>query len=245
MQLDHAWIAAHIPHHGRMCLLDEVLSVGVRSESPAAAAAHRAADHPLRAHGRLGAACGIEFAAQAMAVHGALVAGAITGSAVIARAPASNRPPACSRAFAACACTSRGSTTSIPISFAMRCASRAIRGRSCMNSRCAPTPCACSAAAPPCLARPFGGARERACEASAGHRRQRRPGRRDMPAPGRRRTLRLRARQSRNCRRRGRGAADHRGRRRGARRSLSTSPTPRRLGPRWMRCSALGRCRSW
>ena len=31
--------------------------------------------HPLRAEGRLGAANGIEYAAQAMAVHGALVAG--------------------------------------------------------------------------------------------------------------------------------------------------------------------------
>jgi len=35
---------------------------------------HRSADNPLRAHGRLGAACGIEYAAQAMAVHGALIA---------------------------------------------------------------------------------------------------------------------------------------------------------------------------
>ena len=35
---------------------------------------HRAADNPLRAYGRLGAACGIEYAAQAMAVHGALLA---------------------------------------------------------------------------------------------------------------------------------------------------------------------------
>ena len=37
---------------------------------------HRAADNPLRAGGRLGIACGIEYAAQAMAVHGALIAGA-------------------------------------------------------------------------------------------------------------------------------------------------------------------------
>jgi predicted hotdog family 3-hydroxylacyl-ACP dehydratase len=71
--LDHEWIEQHIPHKGRMCLLDEVLSwdaahIRCRSSS------HRAADNPLRAHGRLGAACGIEYAAQAMAVHGALVA---------------------------------------------------------------------------------------------------------------------------------------------------------------------------
>jgi predicted hotdog family 3-hydroxylacyl-ACP dehydratase len=74
MRLDRAWIAAHIPHHGAMCLLDEVLAwddghVRCRSTS------HRAADNPLLAHGRLGSACGIEYAAQAMAVHGALLAG--------------------------------------------------------------------------------------------------------------------------------------------------------------------------
>jgi predicted hotdog family 3-hydroxylacyl-ACP dehydratase len=56
-----------------MCLLDEVLSwSGTRIECRSAT--HRALDNPLRAHGRLGAASGIEYAAQAMAVHGALVA---------------------------------------------------------------------------------------------------------------------------------------------------------------------------
>ena len=72
MPLDHAWIEQHIPHKGRMCLLDDVLSwdaTRIRCRS----ASHRTPDNPLRAHGRLGAACGIEYAAQAMAVHGALV----------------------------------------------------------------------------------------------------------------------------------------------------------------------------
>jgi predicted hotdog family 3-hydroxylacyl-ACP dehydratase len=71
--LDRAWIESHIPHQGRMCLLDEVLSwdaVHIRCR----ATSHRLADNPLRAHGRLGAACGVEYAAQAMAVHGALMA---------------------------------------------------------------------------------------------------------------------------------------------------------------------------
>jgi predicted hotdog family 3-hydroxylacyl-ACP dehydratase len=71
--LGRSWIEQHIPHKGRMCLLDEVMSwdaTRIRCRS----ATHRAADNPLRAHGRLGAACGIEYAAQAMAVHGALVA---------------------------------------------------------------------------------------------------------------------------------------------------------------------------
>ena len=73
MQLNRAWIEAHIPHHGRMCLLDEVVNWSSERIS-CRSGGHRAADHPLRAHGRLGVACGIEFAAQAMAVHGALVA---------------------------------------------------------------------------------------------------------------------------------------------------------------------------
>ncbi len=58
-----------------MCLLDEVLDWNaerIRCRS----STHRAADNPLRAHGRLGIACGIEYAAQAMAVHGALTAAA-------------------------------------------------------------------------------------------------------------------------------------------------------------------------
>jgi predicted hotdog family 3-hydroxylacyl-ACP dehydratase len=72
LKLDHAWIAAHIPHQGSMCLLEEVLSwdlqrIACRSVS------HRAIDNPLRAHGQLGAACAIEYAAQAVAVHGALL----------------------------------------------------------------------------------------------------------------------------------------------------------------------------
>lgn len=72
MRLDHDWIAARIPHQYGMCLLDEVIAwtpggIRCRSES------HRSPDNPLRAHGHLGAACGIEYAAQAMAVHQALL----------------------------------------------------------------------------------------------------------------------------------------------------------------------------
>jgi predicted hotdog family 3-hydroxylacyl-ACP dehydratase len=73
MQLSRDWIASHIPHQGRMCLLDEV----VRWDAErilCSSNAHREADHPLRALGRLGIASGIELAAQAMALHGALTA---------------------------------------------------------------------------------------------------------------------------------------------------------------------------
>ena len=71
--LDHAWIASHIPHQGSMCLLDCVEkwdSEKIRCR----AISHRNADNPLCARGQLAAACGIEYAAQAMAVHGALLA---------------------------------------------------------------------------------------------------------------------------------------------------------------------------
>ena len=75
MQLDHAWIAARIPHQGSMCLLDRVLEWD-DDRICCAAVSHRAGDNPLRAHGRLASACGIEYAAQAMAIHGALLANA-------------------------------------------------------------------------------------------------------------------------------------------------------------------------
>jgi len=71
MRLDRSWIERNIPHHGRMCLLDEVShwdAQHIRCRS----STHRVPNNPLRSHGRLGVACGIEYAAQAMAVHGAL-----------------------------------------------------------------------------------------------------------------------------------------------------------------------------
>ncbi len=69
--LNHDWIAAHIPHRGGMCLLDHVDSWDAQ-QIQCRAHSHRSPDNPLRAFGRLGSACGIEYAAQAMAVHGAL-----------------------------------------------------------------------------------------------------------------------------------------------------------------------------
>jgi predicted hotdog family 3-hydroxylacyl-ACP dehydratase len=72
-ELGRDWIEARIPHQGRMCLIDAVVHFDaehIRCSSNA----HRAPDHPLRARGRLGIACGVEFAAQAMAIHGALTA---------------------------------------------------------------------------------------------------------------------------------------------------------------------------
>jgi predicted hotdog family 3-hydroxylacyl-ACP dehydratase len=75
MPLNRAWIEARIPHQGRMCLLDEVIDWNAQ-HIRCRTATHRAPDNPLRAHDRLGIACGIEYAAQAMALHGALAGGA-------------------------------------------------------------------------------------------------------------------------------------------------------------------------
>lgn len=78
--LDHTWIADHIPHQGTMCLLDRV-EAWDDQHIQCRAGSHRTADNPLRSDGRLSAACGIEYAAQAMAVHGALLAPAGSTSA--------------------------------------------------------------------------------------------------------------------------------------------------------------------
>lgn len=74
----HGWIAARVPHQGRMCLLDRVERMGA-GEAVCSAISHTDADNPLREGGRLGAACGVEYAAQAMALHGALIAQARGG----------------------------------------------------------------------------------------------------------------------------------------------------------------------
>lgn len=66
-----------IPHAGAMCLLERVLewdATRIRCSS----GTHRDAGNPLRTGGALHAVCGIEYAAQAMAVHGGL-SGAVAG----------------------------------------------------------------------------------------------------------------------------------------------------------------------
>jgi predicted hotdog family 3-hydroxylacyl-ACP dehydratase len=73
LAIDRAWIERRIPHQGRMCLIDEVVDWSAE-RILCSSGGQRAADHPLRSHGRLGIACGIELAAQTMAVHGALLA---------------------------------------------------------------------------------------------------------------------------------------------------------------------------
>ncbi len=72
--LNAAQIAKLIPHHGSMCLLESVLHYDTQSIR-CSASSHRLATNPLRERGMLHAVCGVEYAAQAMAVHGALLSG--------------------------------------------------------------------------------------------------------------------------------------------------------------------------
>ncbi len=69
---DHAWLAAHLPHQGSMCLLDGVEECS-EQHIVCRAGSHGDPANPLRAGGRLGIAIGIEYAAQAMAAHGAML----------------------------------------------------------------------------------------------------------------------------------------------------------------------------
>ncbi len=67
-------IARLVPHAGAMCLLDRALSWDAESIA-CEADGHRDPGNPLRRDGRLPAICGVEYALQAMALHGALTAG--------------------------------------------------------------------------------------------------------------------------------------------------------------------------
>lgn len=74
--LDHAGIAARVPHAGAMCLLQRLLRWN-DDEVECAITNHGDAAHPLRLREGaldlgLPAACAIEYAAQAMALHAAL-----------------------------------------------------------------------------------------------------------------------------------------------------------------------------
>ncbi|MCR6475773.1 hydroxymyristoyl-ACP dehydratase [Variovorax sp. ZS18.2.2] len=71
--LDRAGIAKRIPHSGSMCLLERL--DGWDAEAiHCSTTTHRLADNPLRTAGGLLAPNAIEYAAQAMALHGGLLA---------------------------------------------------------------------------------------------------------------------------------------------------------------------------
>lgn len=62
-----------LPHAGRMRLIDRVVSYDEQS-IVCETNSHRAPDHPLAEAGVLSIICGLEYGAQAMAIHGALLA---------------------------------------------------------------------------------------------------------------------------------------------------------------------------
>lgn len=73
MRLNRKEISERIPHAGHMVLLDEVVEwddehIVCRSNS------HQDRANPLYLAGQLSSVCAIEFAAQAMAVHGSVLA---------------------------------------------------------------------------------------------------------------------------------------------------------------------------
>ena len=77
--LNAAEIAARVPHHGTMCLL-HALHESSDTHVLCSTTSHQAADNPLRSASGLLSCNAIEYAAQAMALHGAMTS------------PASNAP---------------------------------------------------------------------------------------------------------------------------------------------------------
>lgn len=65
-----------IPHQGSMCLLHTV-EMWTDTSIDCSAQSHRETSNPLRLNDKLDAICGLEYAAQAMAVHIGLVNGSI------------------------------------------------------------------------------------------------------------------------------------------------------------------------
>jgi predicted hotdog family 3-hydroxylacyl-ACP dehydratase len=96
--LDHQAIAARVPHAGAMCLLDRVVSwddnhIECTADGSATTAV---GPHPLARSGRLPATAAIEYAAQAMALHGRLVQ-----ESVLQESPTSTDGQAARRGFLA------------------------------------------------------------------------------------------------------------------------------------------------
>ena len=73
MLIDKPAIRRLIPHAGAMCLIDSV-SAWIPSRIDCSSDTHRDPDHPLRRDGRLAALHAFEYAAQAAAIHGGLLA---------------------------------------------------------------------------------------------------------------------------------------------------------------------------
>lgn len=76
--LGRDWLGANLPHQGAMSLLDAVVEWD-DAHLKALATSHRDPGHPLRRGKELPIACAIEYAAQAAAAHGALLAARPSG----------------------------------------------------------------------------------------------------------------------------------------------------------------------
>jgi predicted hotdog family 3-hydroxylacyl-ACP dehydratase len=72
MLIEHEELCSLIPHAGTMCLLDGVSSWN-EDDISCCATSHRDPDNPLRCADGLSSLQGIEYGAQAMAVHGGLL----------------------------------------------------------------------------------------------------------------------------------------------------------------------------
>jgi predicted hotdog family 3-hydroxylacyl-ACP dehydratase len=89
--LNHADIAARIPHTGSMCLLHSVED-WAHTHIDCTAISHIDPANPLRRSGVLASLNLIEYAAQAMAVHGSLLQEQVQ-QAALAKLEANTRPP--------------------------------------------------------------------------------------------------------------------------------------------------------
>jgi predicted hotdog family 3-hydroxylacyl-ACP dehydratase len=74
--LDRQQIALRVPHNGNMCLLERASDWNEDGIS-VSAVSHVTLDNPLRENGTLSALCAVEYAGQAMALHGSLQAQAV------------------------------------------------------------------------------------------------------------------------------------------------------------------------
>jgi predicted hotdog family 3-hydroxylacyl-ACP dehydratase len=73
MLIEHDELCEMIPHAGAMCLLDGVISWDDNS-IVCQSSSHQNPQNPLMKNGKLSAIHAVEYAAQAMAVHGCLLA---------------------------------------------------------------------------------------------------------------------------------------------------------------------------
>lgn len=77
MQLDREKICERIPHAGSMCLLEKMISWDA-DHIKCSTKSHGAQDNPLKVNDKLTSIAAIEYAGQAMALHGGLVSEATT-----------------------------------------------------------------------------------------------------------------------------------------------------------------------